>query len=238
MKDRRKTYAAHLWDADYFILLSLKKSLLDSISQYIKPNHQVLDIGCGEQPLKSLVIKAGGIYTSADISQNSAHSVDHICPITNIPVATASYDTVLCTEVLEHVSATHKAFKELYRVLKTGGCLIVTTPFLYPLHEEPYDYVRLTAHQFKEIASTTGLKIIYLRQSGNAFEVIAQMLNHILCYPCQYYVTKSWFLRNLYCLAIRPVVGLVNLLTLLLTLTLGRWLPRTMYLDTQIILQK
>src|SRR5215831_10665922 len=54
----------------------------------------------------------------------------------------ASFDVVLCTEVLEHLPEPQRAIDEMYRVLAPGGQLLLTTRFLFPIHDAPHDYFR------------------------------------------------------------------------------------------------
>lgn len=59
------------------------------------------------------------------------------------------FENILCTEVLEHLHSPHKAIDEMYRVLKPGGTLILTTRFIFPLHNIPDDYFRYTRYGLK-----------------------------------------------------------------------------------------
>jgi SAM-dependent methyltransferase len=58
---------------------------------------------------------------------------------------------VLCIEVLDHLKEPQKAADELYRILRPGGTLIMTTRFLYPIHSVPHDYLRYTPYMLQEI---------------------------------------------------------------------------------------
>jgi len=59
-----------------------------------------------------------------------------------IPFKDNVFDTVICTQVIEHVPRPWLVVHEIYRVLKEGGHLLLSTPFLYPYHLEPRDYFR------------------------------------------------------------------------------------------------
>jgi 2-polyprenyl-3-methyl-5-hydroxy-6-metoxy-1,4-benzoquinol methylase len=92
----------------------------------------LLDVGCGNQPFRSLVEDAGLEYTGAD--SNVAKEFKYANPDTvyyaddRLPFADATFDTVLCTEVLEHVSEPKILVSEILRILKTGGTALVTIP--------------------------------------------------------------------------------------------------------------
>lgn len=85
-------------------------------------------------------------YDSLDIEPR-APGVTFIASVECMtPVSDATYDTVLCSEVLEHVANPHAALREICRVLRPGGALLLSVPFLARLHEEPHDYFRYTEH--------------------------------------------------------------------------------------------
>src|SRR6266508_1350835 len=96
-----------------------------------------------------------------------------------MPLVEQAFDVLFCTEVLEHVSDTYTAIQELARLVKPGGAIIITTPFAYPLHEEPYDFVRLTPYQISECAVRNGLEVKELKTSGNEVEVLATVWSNM-----------------------------------------------------------
>jgi SAM-dependent methyltransferase len=79
---------------------------------------------------------------------------------------------VLCTEVLEHVADWQAAWTNLASLLAPGGRLILTCPFIYPLHEEPYDFYRPTRHAIRHWAAQSGLQILEQRNLGDAWDVL------------------------------------------------------------------
>jgi len=97
--------------------------------------------------------------------------------ITALPFRDASFDVVVCSEVLEHVWDTTTAFVELKRVTRPGGWILVTVPFVYPLHEEPYDFVRLTPYSIQRHAAAHRLEVEKLERAGNEGEAIAVLLD-------------------------------------------------------------
>jgi SAM-dependent methyltransferase len=76
-----------------------------------------------------------------------------------LPFRNGSFHTVLCTSVLEHVDNAEEAVREIVRILRPGGRLLVTVPFLYPTHEAPYDYWRATHHGLGSVLERHGLVI-------------------------------------------------------------------------------
>lgn len=170
---RRRQYRASILRGDFFVLRNLRAFLERALQQWVHADTTVADIGCGEQPLRLLVEGLGGEYTGVDVVQNIHGTVDVIADISQVPLPGNSFGVVLCTEVLEHVPNTAAAFAELKRLCRPGGAIILTTPFMYPLHEEPYDFVRLTPHMLRQCAGEFGLEMRELTTLGDELEVVA-----------------------------------------------------------------
>ncbi|MET0414385.1 MAG: class I SAM-dependent methyltransferase [Polyangiaceae bacterium] len=129
----------------------------------------VLDAGSGHAPYRQMLRERGQQVISIDIEDRSG-DVTHIADIQNMPViATGSIDTVICTEVLEHVPAPWDALKELERVLKPGGTLILTVPYLAPIHEAPNDFFRYTRYALELLLTRAGFQLEQLEEVGGAF---------------------------------------------------------------------
>ncbi len=112
---------------------------------------------------------------SLDIQQNAAGTVEFIGAL-DAPLPDAlprdAFALVLCTEVLEHVTRWDRAFANLASLLASGGRAIVTSPFVYPLHEEPHDYWRPTPHAMRNAAESHGLHVVEERRLGNGWDVL------------------------------------------------------------------
>ena len=91
---------------------------------------------------------------------NSPHAQasesDIVASLDALPVNPASFDAVLCTEVLEHLRHPDAVLAELARVLVPGGRLCLTVPFVWPLHEEPFDFFRYTPFALSEMLQEHG----------------------------------------------------------------------------------
>ena len=139
-----------------------RKELLKFIhSHALEITGKVLDIGCGEKPYENLFLVDE--YIGIDI-ENSGHKhthskVDIFYDGVNLPFADASIDSILCFEVLEHVFEPEKLLEEMYRVLKPGSKILLTTPFIWNEHEVPYDYGRYTFFGLNHLFIKKGFKV-------------------------------------------------------------------------------
>jgi SAM-dependent methyltransferase len=233
---RKKQYTTRIHQGDYFVVKYLQLFIKRQLNQLIAPGCLVGDIGCGEQPLRELIEALGGIYTGIDIEQNSQNTVQVIASITNVPLPDSHFDVILCTEVLEHVSDTDAAFCELARLLKPGGKMVVTVPFAYPLHEEPYDFVRLTPYQIRECARNTRLEIVELEVSGNELEVMATVWSNM--WDRMIVNSKPGVARRIRGAVYRLMYLAVNLLAAAGSLAMGRVLPKKFYLNVLCVLAR
>ncbi len=229
---RRRTYQTSIARGDYFVVSQLQAFLERALREWVKPGTAVADIGCGEQPMRPLIAALGGRYTGIDTHQNAEGSVDLVADITNVPCPDGSFGVILCSEVLEHVSNTYGAVTELARLCRPEGAIIITTPFAYPLHEEPYDFVRLTPHQVRQYARANNLEVAHLSTSGNELQVAATVWCNLWSRVGR---APPGALRSLWNVAMRlPVNGVVYVLSPLVE----SLLPRKYFLNTLCVLVK
>lgn len=113
----------------------------------ISNGSKVLDVGAGGCPHRKLFSHCE--YFSQDFVQLSDSQIqnemgygkiDYVSDILNIPVPDKSFDVILCTEVIEHIPDPISAIKEISRILKPGGTLLITAPLQSGLHQEPYHF--------------------------------------------------------------------------------------------------
>jgi len=106
-------------------------------------------------------------------SHHSQAHVDVTCDLNRpLPFKSASFDTILLSDVVEHLFDYPTAWSEMARVLRPSGRAIVGVPFLYWLHEEPYDYFRPTEFALRRFCQDNGLRVITLEPYGGALDVI------------------------------------------------------------------
>jgi SAM-dependent methyltransferase len=125
---------------------------------------RLLDLGCGNQPFQPWYGPMVKEVVAADAMPGpGVQVVDLGAPL---PYPDGSFDTVLCTQVLEHVPDAELAMGEIARVLRPGGHALVTVPFLYPTHEAPYDFWRYTHHGLRGLVRRHGLEVRTLEAQG------------------------------------------------------------------------
>ncbi|MEO6133547.1 MAG: class I SAM-dependent methyltransferase [Ginsengibacter sp.] len=152
------------------------RDLYRAIRDYAKGN--VLDIGCGNKPYKDIFGTQISKYVGCDIMQSHLNKVDVLCEANNIPVDSSSFETVFSTQTIEHVEDHQGLVNEAFRLLKPGGYFIVAGPFVWPLHEEPYDFFRFTKHGFKYILEKAGFEMVETLPNGGMWATSGLGLIH------------------------------------------------------------
>lgn len=137
------------------------------------------DIGCGEAPYfgiyRDKVTNAIGVDWPA--SCHGSPHVDVFCDLNNgIDLPAASVDTVLCTDVLEHIYEPRRLWTEFVRILRPGGVALVGVPFLYMIHEAPHDYHRYTDFALRRYAEDAGLVVVTLDPIGGLPHVVTDLV--------------------------------------------------------------
>jgi SAM-dependent methyltransferase len=147
------------------------------IAQHV--HGRLLDLGCGKVPLYDAYRNFASENICVDW-ENSLHRNRHLdieCDLTErLPFADGEFDTIILSDVLEHVPEPQHLWREMARVLSDRGRLLLNVPFLYWLHEQPHDYYRYTVHALERFATLSDMKIIHLSAIGGAPEVIADIL--------------------------------------------------------------
>jgi ubiquinone/menaquinone biosynthesis C-methylase UbiE len=147
---------------------------------------RVLDIGAGQTPYRSLFAHCD--YKSQDFMQYEGNeaselapetwnygTIDYVSDVVDIPVEDASFDAVLCTEVLEHVYDPVAAIAEAARVVKPGGRLFYSAPLASHLHQEPHHYYGgFTPHFYRRAFADHGIRLDKIEGNGGFFRHLMQ----------------------------------------------------------------
>jgi len=149
------------------------------ITESVKPNTNWLDVGCGLKPYAPFF--AGCSYIGIDIHVSGRQSIlkdaDVYFDGTNIPFDDSTFEGVLCTQVIEHVSNVESLVSECNRVLKKNGVMLLTVPFIQREHEQPFDYRRFTSFGLIQTFENHGFKIEKIDKCLGYIETIAMLTN-------------------------------------------------------------
>ena len=130
---------------------------LEPIAHYL--SGKMLNAGCGTRDITPYLRKHGVTeLTRYDIASKEPDVV--IGPIESMPFGDASFDSALCNAVLEHVVDAERGIRELARVVRNGGHIVVTVPFMQPYHPSPGDYRRYTADGLAQLGRNAGLDVV------------------------------------------------------------------------------
>lgn len=134
----------------------------------------VLDVGCGSIPYAKYFPRR----TTVDIAERPGVKVDIVADAHNLPmIPSGSFDAVLCTEVLEHLHTPSRAIAEFHRVLKPGGLLLLSTRFIFPLHDVPGDYYRFTKYGLRHLLRD--FEIVELQEESGTIETLAVLYQRL-----------------------------------------------------------
>ena len=139
----------------------------------------VLDVGCGEKPYRSLLLSPpsrASAYAGVDLPGNPYSTPDLEWDGVTLPKPDASVDSLLLTEVLEHCAEPAAVLKEAWRVLRPGGFLFVTVPFIWPMHAIPHDEYRYTPFALERLLTSAGFPSPRIAATGGRDAVLGVML--------------------------------------------------------------
>ena len=139
---------------------------------------RLADLGCGTVPLYAAYRDHVEEVICVDWPQ-SPHRVSHVDVTADLnrplPFADSQFDTLVLSDVLEHVAEPNLLWAEMARVLRPGGYLLLNVPFLYGVHEAPHDYYRYTRHALARFAAACGLETVLLEPVGGSVAVLSDL---------------------------------------------------------------
>lgn len=134
------------------------------LSEYGSNSTKILDLGSGNSPYQKFFPNAIRVDFEKDLTTTV------IADAQNLPFKNNSFNLIICTEVLEHLENPAKAAAEMKRILKIGGRLILTTRFIFPIHNSPHDFFRFTKYGLRNIFSSW--RIDTIREDTTELETI------------------------------------------------------------------
>ncbi|HBE71757.1 MAG TPA: SAM-dependent methyltransferase [Planctomycetaceae bacterium] len=157
---------------------SRRRTLVDEFLEKVEFYGQVLDAG-GKKNDKRGVFRPpeDGVASWTYVNIDSRSEPDILADLQHLPIPNATYDVVLLAEVLEHLEFPEAALQELARVLRPGGKLVMTVPFLYAVHADPYDFQRWSPSKFIAVLSSLGFEDVSVTPMGGLADVVSDLLN-------------------------------------------------------------
>lgn len=157
----------------YFIRKGLYRSICAN-SHELTGN--LMDFGCGSKPYQNLfkVDRYVGVDYYNEGHPHENEQIDVFYDGKQLPFADAVFDSVLCSEVFEHVFNIDPVLKEINRVVKKGGKILITCPFVWNEHETPHDYARYTRFALQDMLERNGFEMITFSKSGNFVIALSQ----------------------------------------------------------------
>ena len=158
----------------YFVRNGIREGVLQYAGHL---TGKMMDFGCGSKPYRSFFTVEE--YIGVDF-ENEGHphdneQIDVFYDGKKLPFEDNRFDSILCSEVFEHIFNLEEILKELNRVLKPGGKILITCPFVWNEHEAPFDYARYTRFALESLITKTGYSNVEYSKAGNFISVIAQL---------------------------------------------------------------
>lgn len=136
----------------------------------------VFDAGAGESRFRSQFSRQR--YVALDNRQGDTawdySRLDVIGDLLNLPLPDGSCDALLNIVVLEHTRDPQRVIRELYRVLRPGGRMLIAVPLIWDIHQAPHDYFRFTRYGLEGLLSAAGFKIASLAALGGYFWLLGR----------------------------------------------------------------
>ena len=209
-----------------------RRGLLLGIREFASQVHgRVLDVGCGNRPYEQLFDASEYVGLEIDTPENRlTKTADVYYSGTVFPFEPNSFDSVVCNQVFEHIFEPEAFLREIGRVLKNQGRLLLTVPFVWDEHEQPRDFGRYSSFGLRALLSRNGFEVLELRKTVDDIRVIFQMLNA--------YIFKKTCVRNPY---LSLLLTLILIAPFNLAGTVLSWLTPSngdLYLDNVVLARK
>jgi SAM-dependent methyltransferase len=192
---------------------------------------KTLDVGCGQRPYENLV--ACTKYVGLELDTPAARKMnkaDLYYKGKRFPFRKESFDSVMINQVFEHVFNPDEFLQEVNRVLKQGGRLLMTVPFVWDEHEQPHDYARYSSFGLAWVLNKNGFKIVKQKKSVNDIGILFQLVNGFIYKKVE---TRFLLLNHFFFLFLIAPFNILGALLILIT-------PKSsdLYLDNIILAEK
>jgi SAM-dependent methyltransferase len=209
-----------------------RKGLYQNMTKLTKNiKGKTLDVGCGLKPYEKFCNSSEYIGLEIDTPKNRKFKkADYFYDGRIFPFKNCEIDSIIVSEVFEHVFNPDEFLSEINRVLKRGGILLMSVPFIWDEHEQPLDYGRYSSFGLQYILRKHGFQIVEFKKSINDIRVIFQLLN---CYICKKTFTKNGYLNLIITFMLMSPFNIIGEL-------LSKLLPKNndLYLDNIVLARK
>lgn len=154
-----------------------RRGLFDGLKEFFTQlRGEVLDVGCGRKPHAPFVpaTRYTGLNIDSPVTRELA-AADIFYGGGRLPFADASFDAVLCSQVLEHVFMPEDFLREVHRVLRPGGRLLLATPFVWDEHEQPHDFGRYSSFGLRALLERADFVVEAQRKTAGGVRAVAQL---------------------------------------------------------------
>jgi len=185
---RNRLYVSSSWRRVGVSSRLIAQLVADAYEKYIPlySRGDLADIGCGFVPMYEYYKQYVSSITTIDWPE-SFHANEHLDIVADLNTApipgviASSYDTIILSDVLEHIYHPRILLDKLYRILKPGGRLLMNVPFYYPVHESPHDYHRYTEFALKRYLAEAGFEIVEFKPLGGVVACMIDIVSKGLC---------------------------------------------------------
>lgn len=192
---------------------------------------RVLDVGCGDRPYEKLVAAQAYVGLEIDTPESRARGkADAYYDGRSFPFKDGDFSAVICNQVLEHVFEPEAFMAEIARVLKDGGRLLLTVPFVWDEHEQPRDYARYSSFGLKALLEKHSFRLLQQKKTAADVRALFQLVN---AYLYKVTATRSPYLNLLAALVLMAPFNVAG--TLLAWVTPAN---QDFYLDNVVLAEK
>ena len=170
--------------------LTTTRDVIQHLTHYVSGN--TLDFGAGSAKYRHLIQSHAQAYVTFDMV--AGDHIDVVGDALNPPFEDRTFDTIISTQVLEHVERPWLVVHEIGRILKHGGVCIITAPFLVPYHADPHDFFRYTKQGMESLFRNEGFSIVESGHYGNTPSLLAEMFHFAhLSHYTERSPIRAWF---------------------------------------------
>ncbi|MFN9546443.1 MAG: class I SAM-dependent methyltransferase [Cyanobacteriota bacterium] len=166
----------HLLGHPYALARTALRASLSRLAPTLPPG-PMLDVGCGTMPYRALFPQAEP-YEGLEINQARQEKnsrVTYFYDGQTFPIGDNHFAAILCSEVLEHSFVPERLLSECHRVLRPGGVLLLTLPFLWPEHEQPWDSQRFTHFGLRQRLVAAGFQVETMLKLNPGLSALLQL---------------------------------------------------------------